>query len=65
MNMYTVLPTPDNSGWLVKLEDVAPDGQYQSEDEALNAAKEMAKNNTPSVVKILDKDHNVQEEIKF
>jgi len=65
MNMYTVLPTPDNSAWIVKLEDVAPDGQYQSEDEALNAAKEMAKNNTPSVVKILDKDHNVQEEIKF
>ncbi len=65
MNMYSVVPALKEAGWIVKLEDVAPDGQYESEDEAIVAAENMAKNNKPSVVKILDKNHEVVEERKF
>ncbi len=65
MNMYTVVPAPKEAGWIVKLEDVAPDGEYQTEDEAIAAAEKMAKDNKPSTVKILDKEHNVVEERKF
>lgn len=65
MNMYSVVPAPQDAGWIVKLEDVAPDGEYQTEDEAIQAAKEMAEENKPSIVKILDKEHNVKDEIRF
>lgn len=65
MNMYSVVPAPKDAGWIVKLEDVAPDGQFQTEDEAIATAEDMAKNNRPSIVKILDKNHDVVEERKF
>ncbi|WJY26261.1 MULTISPECIES: DUF2188 domain-containing protein [Sporosarcina] len=65
MNMYSVVPNPEMTGWLVKLEDVAPEQQYGSKDEALDEAKRLAKENTPSVVKVLDQDHNVTDELTF
>lgn len=65
MNMYSVVPNPEMTGWMVKLEDIAPENQFESQSEALEEAKRLAKENSPSVVKVLDKDHNVVEEMKF
>ena len=65
MNMYSVVPNPEMTGWTVKLEDVAPEHQFDSQTEALEEAKRLAKENAPSVVKVLDAEHNVVEELKF
>ncbi|WP_010647792.1 DUF2188 domain-containing protein [Oceanobacillus massiliensis] len=65
MKTYSVTPNVDVSAWFVKLEDVAPEEVYDSKDEAIEAAEQMAKENTPSLVEILDKDHNVIEERRF
>ncbi|MDY0395086.1 DUF2188 domain-containing protein [Virgibacillus halophilus] len=65
MNMYSVAPNPEKTGWLVKLEDVAPEKQYESEEEAIDAAEKMAKENSPSIVKILDVENEIREEKRF
>lgn len=65
MNMYSVVPAPKEAGWIVKLEDVAPDGQFNTKDEAIAEAEKMAQNNKPSIVEILDKDHNIVDEKRF
>lgn len=65
MNMYSVAPSVGVDSWFVKLEDIAPEEEYAAKDDAIAAAEKMAKENSPSTVKILDKDHNVIEERKF
>lgn len=65
MNMYSVVPNPSVTTWFVKLEDVAPEKEFNSEDEAIASAEQMAKENSPSIVKIMDKDHKVVEEKRF
>jgi hypothetical protein len=63
--MYSVVPNPKYTGWLVKLENVAPEEQYESEEEAIAAAQKMAKENKPSKVQILNTENEVVEELKF
>lgn len=65
MRTYTVTPNVDASAWFVKLEDVAPEEVYDTKDEAIAEAKRMAEENSPSIVEILDKDHNVLEEKRY
>lgn len=65
MNMYSVVPNPKATGWLVKLEDVAPEEQYNSEEEAIAAAEKLAKENRPSTVQILSVEHDIIDEITF
>jgi len=65
LRTYRVVPNVDVSGWFVKLEDVAPEEIYDTKDEAIEAAETMAKENTPSLVEIMDKNHNVVEEKRF
>ncbi|MFC3039604.1 DUF2188 domain-containing protein [Virgibacillus xinjiangensis] len=65
MRTYTVVPNVDAESWFVKLEDVAPEEVYDSKDAAIDAAEQMAKENTPSLVQITDKNHNVMEEKRF
>ncbi|MUV36408.1 uncharacterized protein JNUCC1_00210 [Lentibacillus sp. JNUCC-1] len=65
MNTYTVVPNVDATAWIVKLEDVAPEKEYESEDKAVAAAEEMAQANSPSMVQILDKYHKVTDEKRF
>ncbi|RIU91199.1 DUF2188 domain-containing protein [Oceanobacillus picturae] len=65
MKTYSVVPNVDVSGWFVKLENVAPEDVYEAKDDAIAAAEQMAKENTPSMVEIMDKDHNVIEEKRF
>ncbi|AVQ99967.1 hypothetical protein OPHB3_0388 [Oceanobacillus picturae] len=65
MKTYSVVPNVDVSGWFVKLENVAPEDVYEAKDDAIAAAEQMAKENTPSMVEIMDKNHNVIEEKRF
>ncbi|CEI82344.1 hypothetical protein J18TS1_18690 [Oceanobacillus oncorhynchi subsp. incaldanensis] len=65
MKTFSVVPDANETSWYVKLEDVAPEEVYGSKDDALSAAEQMAKENTPSKVEIRDKDDNIQEEKRF
>lgn len=65
MKTFSVAPNADETSWFVKLEDIAPEEVYGAKDDAISAAEQMAKENTPSKVEILDKDDNVQEERRF
>ncbi|WP_173918444.1 DUF2188 domain-containing protein [Halobacillus sp. Marseille-Q1614] len=65
MKEYSVSPNKDVTGWFVKIEDVAPTDEYDERDTAIAKAKEMAEHNKPSRVLILDKNHEVEDEIKY
>ncbi|MYL36002.1 DUF2188 domain-containing protein [Pontibacillus yanchengensis] len=65
MNEYTVAPNKDATGWLVKVEDVAPTEHYIDRDSAVEKAEEIAKEHSPSKIYILDKYHEVEEERSF
>ncbi|MGJ9457702.1 DUF2188 domain-containing protein [Oceanobacillus sp. CF4.6] len=65
MRTYRVTPNVDASAWFVKLEDVAPEEVYDTKTEAIEVAEQLAKENTPSLLKILDKDHHVIEEKRY
>ncbi|MEN1967445.1 DUF2188 domain-containing protein [Lentibacillus sp. N15] len=65
MNKYSVAPNKDVTAWYVKLEDVAPTNEYVAKDDAIEKAEQMAKENKPSKVIILDKNHEVAEERTF
>ncbi|AIF44225.1 DUF2188 domain-containing protein [Virgibacillus sp. SK37] len=65
MKKYSVAPNVDVTGWFVKLEDVAPEEVYDAKDDAIAAAEQMAKENSPSLLEILDKNHNVVEEKRY
>ncbi|WP_413234556.1 DUF2188 domain-containing protein [Oceanobacillus sp. 1P07AA] len=65
MRLYTVTPNLDATGWFIKLENVAPEELYDSKDEAISSATQMAKENTPSTVQILDSDNNVEDEYHY
>ena len=65
MKMYSVAPDQDASRWIVKLEDVAPTESFPSKKGAIAAAEELAKDNSPSKLQVLDKEHNVVEERQY
>ncbi|WP_082232530.1 DUF2188 domain-containing protein [Halobacillus massiliensis] len=65
MKEYSVAPNKDVTGWFVKIEDVAPTDEYPERDTAVEKAKEMAEQNKPSRVLILDKNHEIEDEIKY
>lgn len=65
MKKYSVAPNQDTTAWMVKLEDVAPAGEYDAKDDAIAKAEEMASENSPSKLSILDKEHNILEVRKF
>lgn len=65
MKTYSVAPNVDATGWFVKLEDVAPEKVYDAKDDAIEAAEQMAKENSPGKVEILDKNHNIIEEKRY
>ncbi|HLR41488.1 MAG TPA: DUF2188 domain-containing protein [Virgibacillus sp.] len=61
MKNYSVAPNKDATAWMVKLEDVAPTESFETKDEAIAKAEEMAIENSPSKLSILDKNHDVIE----
>ncbi|SDQ22838.1 DUF2188 domain-containing protein [Virgibacillus salinus] len=65
MKNYSVAPNQDASAWIVKLEDIAPADEFEAKDDAIAKAEEMAKENSPSKLSILDKEHNVTREERF
>lgn len=65
MNEYTVAPNRDGSKWIVKIEDVAPEDTHDQKDAAIAQAEELAAQNKPSKVIILDANHEQVEERKF
>ncbi|MFB4167728.1 DUF2188 domain-containing protein [Virgibacillus sp. JSM 102003] len=65
MKKYSVAPNQDASAWIVKLEDVAPAEEFNAKDDAIAKAEEMAKENSPSKLSVLDKEHNVTHEERF
>jgi hypothetical protein len=65
LRTYTVAPNVDATAWFVKLEDVAPEEVYDAKDEAIAEAERMAEENSPGLVQILDKEHNVIEEKRY
>ncbi|ASF41071.1 MULTISPECIES: DUF2188 domain-containing protein [Halobacillus] len=65
MKEYTVAPNKDVTGWLIKIEDVAPTDLYDERDTAVAKAEEMAQDNKPSRLYILDQNHEVEEERSY
>lgn len=65
MKNFSVAPNQDASGWIVKLEDVAPEEEFNAKDDAIEKAMELAKDNSPSKLSILNKEHNVIEEKRY
>lgn len=65
MKNYSVAPDQNASRWIIKLEDVSPTESFPSKDGAIAAAEELAKENSPSKLQILDKEHNVVEEREY
>ncbi|TFJ92427.1 DUF2188 domain-containing protein [Lentibacillus salicampi] len=65
MKLYSVAPNQDVTAWIVKLEDVAPAGEFEAKDDAIAKARELANENTPSKLTIFDDEHNVEKEEQF
>ncbi len=65
MKEYSVVPNKDVTGWFVKIEDIAPTKLYDERDTAIEKAVEVAENNKPSRVLIMDQNHEVEEERTF
>ncbi|WP_079477825.1 DUF2188 domain-containing protein [Halobacillus salinus] len=65
MKEYSVVPNKDVTGWVVKIEDVAPTDEYDERDQAVEKALEIAEKNKPSRVLIMDKNHEVESERTF
>ncbi|MCA1020800.1 DUF2188 domain-containing protein [Halobacillus litoralis] len=65
MKEYSVVPNKDVTGWFVKIEDVAPTDMYDERDTAVEKAEEIAQQNKPSRLYILDQNHEVEEERTF
>lgn len=65
MKNYSVAPNKDTTAWMVKLEDVAPEDSFQAKDDAIAEAEKMAKENSPSKLMILDKNHEVLETRRY
>lgn len=59
MKNYSVAPNKDATAWMVKLEDIAPTDSFDAKDEAIAKAEQMAKENSPSKLSIVDKNHDV------
>lgn len=65
MKEYSVVPNKDVTGWFVKIEDVAPTDLYDERDTAVEKATELAENNKPSRLQVMDQNHNVENELNF
>ncbi|MBO3636634.1 DUF2188 domain-containing protein [Bacillus subtilis] len=62
---YALTPNVDADGWFIEVENVAPTALYTSKDAAIEKAKQVAKENSPSKLVIYDQFKNVEEEHSF
>lgn len=61
MKYYSVEPGKDAQTWLIKIEGVAAGEEYDKYDDAVEAGDNLAQNNKPSTLTILNEYNNVQE----
>jgi hypothetical protein len=65
MKEYYVVPNKEDTGWYVKIEDVAPTSLYSGRSEAIEEAERLAKENQPAKVLVENEDHEVVSEKTF
>lgn len=65
MKNYSVAPNKDATAWFVKIEDVALEDQYDKMDKAIEAGKNIAQENKPSTLTIMNKYHEVEDKQTF
>ncbi|ADC51867.1 MULTISPECIES: DUF2188 domain-containing protein [Alkalihalophilus] len=63
MKEFSVVPNKDSSAWMVKVEDVSPVHSYNNKMEAIEKAKELAKEDQPSKISLYDGNHELEEVI--
>ncbi|MGF2616568.1 DUF2188 domain-containing protein [Rossellomorea vietnamensis] len=65
MKEYYVVPNKDESGWFVKIEDVAPTSLFNGQSEAIAEAEKLAKENQPAKVLVENENNEVVSEKTF
>lgn len=65
MKKFTVRPDKNADSWFLKLEDVAPQENFDQMDDATAAGKKLASENSPSQLTIYNQHNEVVEEINF
>ncbi|MGM0845233.1 MAG: DUF2188 domain-containing protein [Bacillota bacterium] len=65
MKEFYVVPNKDESGWFVKIEDVAPTNLYNGQSEAVAEAEKLAKENQPAKVLVENENNEVVSEKTF
>lgn len=65
MKEYTVRPNKDADAWFLKIEDVAPEQDFDKMDEAVEAGKKVAEENKPSRLIIYNHLNDVVDEINY
>ncbi|MGD6802837.1 DUF2188 domain-containing protein [Rossellomorea vietnamensis] len=65
MKEYYVVPNKDESGWFVKIEDVAPTSLFNGQSEAIAEAEKLAKENQPAKVLVENENNEIVSEKTF
>lgn len=65
MKLYSIVPNIEGTSWMIKSEDEVHETEYQSKDDAIIKAEEIAAKNSPSRVEILDGNNRIVHERKF
>ncbi|MCR6097927.1 DUF2188 domain-containing protein [Salipaludibacillus agaradhaerens] len=65
MKEYTVRPNKDADAWFLKIEDVAPEKDFDKMDEAIEAGKQVAEENKPSRLVIYNHLNQIVDEKTF
>jgi len=65
MYLYSVTPNVDVTAWFVKIEDAVPEDVYDSKDEAIEVAEQLAQENSPAKVEIMNANREIEKELKF
>ncbi|PYZ92000.1 hypothetical protein CR194_17540 [Salipaludibacillus keqinensis] len=65
MKEYTVRPNKDADAWFVKIEDVAPEQDYDKKVDAVEAGKKIAEENKPSRLVVYNHLNEVEDEHNF
>ncbi|MGJ9385152.1 DUF2188 domain-containing protein [Salipaludibacillus sp. CF4.18] len=65
MKKYTVRPNKDADAWFLKIEDVAPEKEFDKMTEAIEAGEKVAQDNTPSQLIIYNHKNEIVDEKNF
>ncbi|MCE7794018.1 DUF2188 domain-containing protein [Salipaludibacillus sp. CUR1] len=65
MKEYTVRPNKDADAWFLKIEDVAPEQDFDKKNDAIEAGEKVAQENKPSRLVIYNHLNEVEDEKNF